>query len=115
MPISMSNCRVARYLIAFNHQRERHALLRWAQQSYENFTLIPPGMGICHQINLEYLSRCVQVQQTGGRVLAIPDMLVGTDSHTTMVNGLGVWAGEWEALRPRPACSVSHSPFRLRS
>lgn len=74
----------------YERNRERFALLRWAQQSFDNFTLIPPGMGICHQINLEYLSRCVQVQQTEGRTLAIPDTLVGTDSHTTMVNGLGV-------------------------
>src|SRR5205814_138953 len=74
----------------YERNRERFALLRWAQQSFDNFTLIPPGMGICHQINLEYLSRCIQVQQTEGRALAIPDTLVGTDSHTTMVNGLGV-------------------------
>lgn len=74
----------------YERNRERFALLRWAQQSFDNFTLVPPGMGICHQINLEYLSRCVQVQQTRGRALAIPDTLIGTDSHTTMVNGLGV-------------------------
>ena len=74
----------------YERNRERFALLRWAQQSFDNFTLVPPGMGICHQINLEYLSRCVQVQQIGERALAIPDTLVGTDSHTTMVNGLGV-------------------------
>jgi aconitate hydratase len=74
----------------YERNRERFALLRWAQQSFENFTLVPPGMGICHQINLEYMSRCVQVQQTEGRAIAISDTLVGTDSHTTMVNGLGV-------------------------
>ena len=74
----------------YERNRERYTLLRWAQQSFENFTLVPPGMGICHQVNLEYLSRCVQVQQTEGRALVIPDTLVGTDSHTTMVNGLGV-------------------------
>ncbi len=74
----------------YERNRERYALLRWAQQSFENFTLVPPGMGICHQINLEYLSRCVQVQQSEGRGLAVPDTLAGTDSHTTMVNGLGV-------------------------
>lgn len=74
----------------YERNRERYALLRWAQQSFDNFTLVPPGMGICHQINLEYLSRCVQVQQGGERALAIPDTLVGTDSHTPMVNGLGV-------------------------
>jgi aconitate hydratase len=69
---------------------ERFTFLRWAQQTFDNFALIPPGMGICHQINLEHLSRCVQVQHTGGRQVVIPDTLVGADSHTPMVNGLGV-------------------------
>src|SRR6185312_389487 len=71
-----------------NH--ERYALLRWAQQAFHNFSLVAPGMGICHQVNLEYLAKVVQVRDTGGRKLAIPDTLMGTDSHTTMVNGLGV-------------------------
>ncbi|HYL07401.1 MAG TPA: aconitate hydratase AcnA [Candidatus Udaeobacter sp.] len=70
--------------------RERYALLRWAQQAFHNFSLVPPGMGICHQVNLEYLAKVVQVRETGGRRIAIPDTLMGTDSHTTMVNGLGV-------------------------
>src|SRR5258708_3837963 len=71
-----------------NH--ERYALLRWAQQAFHNFSLVPPGMGICHQVNLEYVSKVVQVRDIGGRKVAIPDTLMGTDSHTTMVNGLGV-------------------------
>src|SRR6202521_5382918 len=71
-----------------NH--ERYALLRWAQQAFNNFSLVPPGMGICHQVNLEYIAKVVQVRDMGGRKVAIPDTLVGTDSHTTMVNGLGV-------------------------
>ena len=71
-----------------NH--ERYALLRWAQQAFHNFSLVPPGMGICHQVNLEYLARVVQVREIDGRNVAIPDTLMGTDSHTTMVNGLGV-------------------------
>ena len=71
-----------------NH--ERYALLRWAQQAFHNFSLVPPGMGICHQVNLEYVAKVVQVRDLGGRKLAIPDTLMGTDSHTTMVNGLGV-------------------------
>ena len=71
-----------------NH--ERYALLRWAQQAFHNFSLVPPGMGICHQVNLEYLAKVVQVREGGGRKFAIPDTLMGTDSHTTMVNGLGV-------------------------
>jgi aconitate hydratase len=70
--------------------RERYALLRWAQQAFHNFSLVPPGMGICHQVNLEYLAKVVQVRDVEGRKVAIPDTLMGTDSHTTMVNGLGV-------------------------
>jgi len=70
--------------------RERYALLRWAQQAFHNFSLVPPGMGICHQVNLEYLAKVVQVRDIGGHKVAIPDTLMGTDSHTTMVNGLGV-------------------------
>ena len=70
--------------------RERYALLRWAQQAFHNFSLVPPGMGICHQVNLEYLAKVVQVREIDGRRVAIPDTLMGTDSHTTMVNGLGV-------------------------
>src|SRR3954469_21453333 len=70
--------------------RERYALLRWAQQAFHNFSLVPPGMGICHQVNLEYLAKVVQVRDIDGRKVAIPDTLMGTDSHTTMVNGLGV-------------------------
>jgi len=70
--------------------RERYALLRWAQQAFHNFSLVPPGMGICHQVNLEYLAKVVQVRDLEGRKVAIPDTLMGTDSHTTMVNGLGV-------------------------
>src|SRR6195256_5095604 len=70
--------------------RERYSLLRWAQQAFNNFSLVPPGMGICHQVNLEYIAKVVQVRNVGGRSIAIPDTLMGTDSHTTMVNGLGV-------------------------
>ncbi len=70
----------------YERNSERYALLRWAQQAFNNFTVVPPGMGICHQVNLEHLSRVVQVRDG----VAIPDTLVGTDSHTTMVNGLGV-------------------------
>src|SRR5713101_852089 len=70
--------------------RERYSLLRWAQQAFHNFSLVPPGMGICHQVNLEYLSKVVQIRDLNGRKVAIPDTLMGTDSHTTMVNGLGV-------------------------
>jgi aconitate hydratase len=71
-----------------NH--ERYALLRWAQQAFNNFSLVPPGMGICHQVNLEHMARVVQIRDLNGHKVAIPDTLMGTDSHTTMVNGLGV-------------------------
>src|SRR5215469_12048869 len=70
----------------YERNGERYALLRWAQQAFRNFTVVPPGMGICHQVNLEHLSRVVQVRDG----VALPDTLCGTDSHTTMVNGLGV-------------------------
>src|ERR1700724_1226690 len=69
---------------------ERYALLRWAQQAFHNFSVVPPGMGICHQVNLERLSRVVQVRKDARGSYALPDTLLGTDSHTTMVNGLGV-------------------------
>src|SRR5919108_4406386 len=69
---------------------ERYALLRWAQQAFHNFTVVPPGMGICHQVNLERLSRVVQVRKDDRGTYALPDTLLGTDSHTTMVNGVGV-------------------------
>src|ERR1700682_2596574 len=71
-----------------NH--ERYALLRWAPQAFNNFSLVPPGMGICNQVNLEYVAKVVQVRELGGRRVAIPDTVMGTASHTTMVNGLGV-------------------------
>src|ERR1700681_3340100 len=74
------------------HERngERYALLRWAQQAFHNFSVVPPGMGICHQVNLERLSRVVQVRNDAKGSYALLDTLLGTDSHTTMVNGLGV-------------------------
>ncbi|HVB88008.1 MAG TPA: aconitate hydratase AcnA [Candidatus Dormibacteraeota bacterium] len=70
---------------------ERYAFLRWGQKSLENFRVVPPDTGICHQVNLEYLARVVFSQQIEGTWIAFPDSLVGTDSHTTMVNGLGVF------------------------
>jgi aconitate hydratase len=69
---------------------ERYALLRWTQQAFENFRVVPPGRGIVHQVNLEYLATVVHRRTTGGETLVMPDTLVGADSHTTMVNGLGV-------------------------
>src|SRR5437879_4234194 len=80
--------------------RERYSLLRWAQQAFHNFSLVPPGMGICHQVNLEYIAKVVQVREIQGRKVAIPDTLMATDSLTTMDNGhgvLGLGAGGMEA------------------
>jgi aconitate hydratase len=70
---------------------ERYAFLRWGQKGFQNFRVVPPDTGICHQVNLEYLARVVFSEMEGGRRVAFPDSLVGTDSHTTMVNGLGVF------------------------
>jgi aconitate hydratase len=78
--------------LEFSRNRERYAFLKWGQTAFNNFSAVPPGMGICHQVNLEYLARVVFTTAPGadGKVTAYPDTLVGTDSHTTMVNGLGV-------------------------
>ncbi|MCC6173810.1 MAG: aconitate hydratase [Chloroflexi bacterium] len=74
----------------YERNGERYALLRWAQQAFTGLSIVPPGTGICHQVNLEFLSKVVQSRQVNGETVALPDTLVGTDSHTTMVNGLGV-------------------------
>jgi aconitate hydratase len=74
----------------FERNRERYAFLRWGQTAFDNFSVVPPNTGIVHQVNLEYLARVVEAREEDGRLLAFPDTLVGTDSHTTMVNGLGV-------------------------
>ncbi|MBI4297272.1 MAG: aconitate hydratase, partial [Chloroflexi bacterium] len=71
----------------FERNQERYALLRWAQQAFRNFRVVPPGTGIVHQVNLEYLASVVATKKAGRSVVAFPDTLVGTDSHTTMVNG----------------------------
>ena len=69
---------------------ERYTFLKWGQQAFENFRVVPPGTGICHQVNLEYLGKVVWTNTVDGNTWAYPDTLVGTDSHTTMVNGLGI-------------------------
>ena len=77
--------------LEFERNQERYAFLRWGQTAFENFRVVPPGTGICHQVNLEYLAQTVWTSKDpNGRTLAYPDTLVGTDSHTTMVNGLAV-------------------------
>ncbi|HMG22291.1 MAG TPA: aconitate hydratase AcnA [Kofleriaceae bacterium] len=78
--------------LEYQRNHERYLFLRWGQQAFANMKVVPPGTGICHQVNLEYLAKVVFTEPTaGGGVVAYPDSLVGTDSHTTMVNGLGVF------------------------
>jgi aconitate hydratase len=76
--------------LEFSRNKERYTFLRWGQEAFENFRVVPPDTGIVHQINVEYLARVIFKEQAGASMLAYPDTLVGTDSHTTMVNGLGV-------------------------
>ena len=76
--------------LEIQRNRERYQFLRWGQQAFDNFKVVPPGRGIVHQVNLEYLARVVFSNKKGGENLLYPDTLVGTDSHTTMINGLGV-------------------------
>ncbi|MGQ0614168.1 MAG: aconitate hydratase AcnA [Planctomycetaceae bacterium] len=76
--------------IEFERNRERYEFLRWGEKAFANFRVVPPATGIVHQVNLEFLARGVMTREVGGGVEAFPDSLVGTDSHTTMINGLGV-------------------------
>ncbi|MFP4347272.1 MAG: aconitate hydratase AcnA [Desulfococcaceae bacterium] len=74
----------------YERNGERYAFLKWAQKSFDNFRVVPPNSGICHQVNLEHLGRVITTEGRNGRTIAYPDTLVGTDSHTTMINGVGV-------------------------
>ncbi|HKB50817.1 MAG TPA: aconitate hydratase [Solirubrobacterales bacterium] len=74
----------------FERNRERYSFLKWGREAFDNFSVVPPATGICHQVNLEHISQVVYSSERGGTLQAYPDTLVGTDSHTTMVNGLGV-------------------------
>jgi aconitate hydratase len=76
--------------LEYERNRERYMLLRWAQEAFRNFRVVPPSTGIVHQVNIEYLARVVMRDSTDGEIVAYPDTVFGTDSHTTMVNGLGV-------------------------
>src|SRR5881397_2629075 len=76
--------------LEFQRNVERYAFLRWGQTAFNNFKVVPPDTGICHQVNLEYLARVVCAMPSGSRMEAYPDSVVGTDSHTTMINALGV-------------------------
>ncbi|MGE5282087.1 MAG: aconitate hydratase, partial [Chloroflexota bacterium] len=74
----------------FERNRERYSFLKWGREAFDNFSVVPPATGICHQVNLEHIAQVVYSRENGGVLQAYPDTLVGTDSHTTMVNGLGV-------------------------
>jgi len=74
----------------YQRNKERYALLKWAQKSFDNFKVVPPNSGICHQVNLEYLGRVIITEEIDGRHIAYPDTLIGLDSHTTMINAIGI-------------------------
>ncbi|MET3615325.1 aconitate hydratase [Rhizobium aquaticum] len=76
--------------LEYERNEERYKFLKWGQQAFKNFRVVPPGTGICHQVNLEYLGQTVWTKEEDGETIAYPDTCVGTDSHTTMINGLGV-------------------------
>ena len=76
----------------YKRNKERYELLKWAQKNFDNFKVVPPNSGICHQVNLEHLGRVIINENTGGKNIAFPDTLIGTDSHTTMINGIGIMA-----------------------
>ena len=76
--------------LEFERNAERYAFLRWGQEAFENFSVVPPDTGICHQVNLEYIAQVAWTANVGGKDYVYPDSLYGTDSHTTMINGLGV-------------------------
>ncbi len=106
----------------FERNRERYAFLRWGQKAFKKLSVLPPGLGICHQVNMEYLASCVASQtDDAGRRVAYPDTLVGTDSHTTMINSMGIlgWGVggiEAEAAmlgQPIPLLTPQVTGFRL--
>ena len=76
--------------IEYQRNTERYRFLRWGQTAFDEFKVVPPGTGIVHQVNIEYLARVIMTRKVNGVLRAYPDTVVGTDSHTTMVNGLGV-------------------------
>lgn len=88
--------------LEYRRNRERYQFLRWGQSALRNLRVVPPGTGICHQVNLEHLARVVFAEDG----TAFPDTLVGTDSHTPMINGLGVLGWGWAASRRKPRCSA---------
>ncbi len=93
--------------LEFTRNRERYQFLKWGMQAFDTFKVVPPGIGIVHQVNLEYLAK--GVLEAHGTYY--PDTLVGTDSHTTMINGIGIVGWGWAASKPRRACSASRFIF----
>ena len=92
----------------FNRNGERYSFLKWGQNAFNNFRVVPPGTGICHQVNLEYLSKVVWTIKTQNDTYAFPDTLVGTDSHTTMVNGLSVLGWGVGGIEAEQVCLVNY-------
>ena len=90
--------------IEFERYTERYGFLRWGQKAFDNFKVVPPATGIVHQVNLEHLARVVMAGGSDDEPVLYPDTVFGTDSHTTMINGIGVLAGVWAASRPRRPC-----------
>jgi aconitate hydratase len=96
--------------VEYERNRERYQFLKWAQKAFDNFSVVPPGMGICHQVNLEYLAQGVTTRDG----LVFPDTLVGTDSHTPMVNGIGVVAWGVGGIEAEAACWDNQSILSFR-
>ncbi len=94
----------------FRRNRERYEFLHWGQNAFEDLRVVPPATGIVHQVNLEYLAPVVALRGESRGLVAFPDSLVGTDSHTPMINGVGVLGWGVGGSRPRPPCSGSPSP-----
>jgi len=99
----------------FSRNEERYNFLSWAQKAFTNYKAVPPGVGIIHQVNLEYLASVVtSVELENGELQAFPDTLVGTDSHTTMINGIGVLGWGVGGIEAEAGCSDSHPIFPFR-
>ncbi len=134
LQVDHAGCEGARELnekLEFQRNTERYEFLRWSEQAFQNLNIVPPGNGIIHQINLEYLADVAAITQNQDQSTLIPDCVLGTDSHTTMINGLGGSAGVWrdrstgghagypiEFLRPKvvglrllgPSLKIAHPP-----
>ena len=97
----------------FERNKERYAFLKWGQQAYKTFKVVPPAIGIVHQVNLEHIGTVVSSQQQGESAVLFPDTLVGTDSHTTMINGLGIVGWGVGGIKRKRPCWGSRFPCKL--